>query len=201
MAGSNNKVGTGSSSGYAIVTGSTNIANAWSSVVAGAANSIATTATDSNQSLKHSGIFGSYNTVPIERSHLLVSGYSNSVNAFSSFVSGSINTIEGVPSGSATSYSAAIGLSNHVMASSGWAIGQGNVASGDRSVAVGTGTAASNSDSAALGRYNAAMETDDVLVVGNGTSDTTRSTALRVTADGSVILGHAQGDISMGNYE
>lgn len=46
-----------------------------------------------------------------------------------------------------------------------------------------------------------AMASDDVLVVGTGFSDSIRNTALRVTDDGGVFLGRAQGDISMGSYQ
>jgi hypothetical protein len=55
-------------------------------------------------------------------------------------------------------------------------------------------------NSTALGRYNATMAGNDVLVVGSGSGSSTKFTALRVTDNGSVILGRVQGDIAMGNY-
>lgn len=81
-------------------------------------------------------------------------------------------------------------------------MGYFNKVTGSQGAALGCGLLADKSQSVALGRFNKAMESNDVLVVGTGTGSALadRSTALRVTADGSVLLGRAQGDISMGIY-
>lgn len=199
VSGTGNKVGSGATS-YSIVTGSNNTANAQSSVIAGTYNSIARTATDDTTSLRYSGIFGNYNTIPNSKTNLLVCGYSNTANASESISVGAVNTLQG-PINGVCNYSATIGLGNSVSATSAWAIGWGNAASGTNSTAIGVGTRANATNGSALGRYNNTMATDDVLAIGNGTSDTSRSTALRVTANGSVILGRAQGDIAMGDYQ
>ena len=79
-------------------------------------------------------------------------------------------------------------------------MGYSNTVSGSRAVAIGSGLNASVAQSTALGRFNGPMLSNDVLVVGTGTSATVTNTALRVTSDGGVILGRAQGDVSMGIY-
>lgn len=126
------------------------------------------------------------------------------------------NDVAGPDTTSAPSYhSAAIGSSNEVFSNRGWAIGHGNEIDADYGaaigtsnavttpatfgVAIGTGTMAKNPSSTALGKYNEEMAAGDVLVIGSGSSSV-RHTALRITDDGGVILGSAQGDISMGNY-
>ena len=96
--------------------------------------------------------------------------------------------------------SAAIGDSNKVLSSQGWTMGYWNEVSGTRGLAMGSGTRAAITDSTALGRYNADMVANDVLAIGSGSDSNNRFTALRVTDDGGVILGRAQGDISMGAY-
>ncbi len=83
----------------------------------------------------------------------------------------------------------------------GYAIGYLNVVGGDYGSANGYGLKANVAKGVAIGRYNETMASNDVVVIGSGTSDTSRQTALRVTNDGGVILGRAQGDISMGNYQ
>ena len=150
----------------------------------------------------------------------LVAGLSNSVPAgapttSSSFVAGYNNTIEGAGTNIGATSAAAIGVSNHIMAEFGWAIGYSNEISGRTSMALGydnqvsaqkanalgRGLKVTQNFSTAVGTYNATMASGDVLVVGTGSSDTTRNTALRVTSDGGVTLGRAQGDISMGAYQ
>lgn len=184
-----------------LLVGHNNVGNSQSSVIAGNNNAYAKTGRNSDAAaLQASGLFGTFNSISNSTGGLLVSGYGNSVSATMSTVAGANNTIEGVSSGTNCAYSAAIGLQNHVMATCGWAIGWANSVSGDQGVALGTGTIASNGASTALGRYNATMQSQDVLVIGNGSDYNNRATALRVTADGGVILGRAQGDIDMGIY-
>lgn len=186
--------------GFGTVLGNNNTAFLSAAVVAGGSNTIANGSTTSAHFLSGSGVFGSNNTIPQSRNNLLVAGTSHTVNATHSFVSGNSNTLNGVPVGDASYCSAAIGQSNNVASTTGWAVGYQNTASGTRSLALGSGSKAEQPDSTAIGRYNAPMASNDVLVVGSGTSDSVRSTALRVTNDGGVILGRAQGDISMGQY-
>ena len=200
LAGKSNYVGSANSNGFAAIIGNSNTANAYSSVIVGNSNVVANGATTGTASLAYSGIFGTSNVIPLNCDSLLVSGTANSVNGSYSFASGSTNTVEGATGGPAYN-SAAIGEFNHVAASRGYAIGYQNNVTGDRGVAIGKGVNATNESSTALGRYNATMASGDVLVVGTGSSDTNRSTALRVTSDGGVILGRAQGDISMGAYQ
>jgi hypothetical protein len=131
----------------------------------------------------------------------LVGGSNNSLHTIGGLISGDDNQV-----GSAAApvvvpvWSAAIGEKNSVVSTSGWAMGYFNVASGARSVGIGTGTMAQNANSTAVGRYNSDMASNDVLVIGSGSSVSTRFTALRVTNNGDVILGKAQGDIAMGEY-
>lgn len=193
----------GSGAGYSALFGEGNYVNAYSSVVAGIANEVALTATAASTSsmVKYSGVFGSKNAIANGASSNVVGGYSNSVNSNSSIVGGSINTIEGATAGGTPgNWSAAFGLSNHVMAYEGWCMGRSNTVSAQGGIAVGQGTVADKPAGTALGKWNVGMADGDVLVVGAGTADTARSTALRITSDGSVILGRAQGDISMGAY-
>jgi hypothetical protein len=130
----------------------------------------------------------------------IVSGAQHTTFCSTSLVAGYGNTVGSGWSNLADN-SMAVGQLNQVSSDGGWTIGYQNLVSGSRGVAIGTGTKANTANGTALGKFNASMATTDVLAVGTGTSDTTRSTALRVTSDGSVILGRAQGDISMGNYE
>ena|GEM_PF-6463199 len=201
VAGNTNLVGSGSSSGFSGVFGSANTANIVSSLVAGNQNVLGNNANSFGTCVRYSGVFGMSNVVPQNRYSLLISGGSNSVDAYESLVAGNGNTVNAGTVGWPAYQSTAIGQLNNVNATHGYAIGYWNTVSGDRGVAIGSGTKASNVDSTALGRYNAPMSTGDVLVVGTGTADTARSTALRVTSDGGVILGRAQGDISMGDFQ
>lgn len=75
------------------------------------------------------------------------------------------------------------------------AIGNAIMATGEMTVAFNYHTEASNHSSCAIGKYNKKMvnggaghtQVGDVLVVGNGTSETNRSNALRVTQSGNVL--------------
>ncbi len=203
IVGQGNDCGTGSGAQYAAVIGNSNLGNASSSVIVGASNTFAVGATSLSESFGRSGLFGDSNTVAKNSGSSVVVGTGNTAYANDSFVMGSLNTVNGETIATATRYSAAIGYFNGIAADTGWAIGYQNGVFGSRGVAIGTGTRVSSASTStiALGLYNADTVADDVLVVGNGTSVNNRQTALRITADGSVILGRAQGDISMGNYQ
>ncbi len=220
VVGTGNEVGSGGTSstpgtGYAAVIGNSNLVSGNASVVVGSLNEAADGAPTVSECVRYSAIFGYHNIVPQNGAQLLIGGKENTVNGNSSFVAGSGNTIDGSTVGAVSYYSGVIGDSNQIVSSTGgWAVGSNNTVSAvrgvavgyqnealnTRSIALGTGTQAGNVDSSALGRYNTPMNSDDVLVVGTGTSGTVRSTGLRVTSDGGVILGRAQGDISMGDY-
>lgn len=200
VAGNSNICGTGSTAGYSALLGNSNTVNVYSSVVAGNSNTLASGAVDFANTVRYSGVFGVSNTVPLNRYSLLVTGGYNSVDAHESIVAGYTNTVNGGAVGTAASRSAAFGELNNINAAHGYAIGYQNIVSGDRGVAIGSGANASNANSTALGKYNATMSPGDLLVVGNGIDNNNRSTALTVTTDGSVVLGRAQGDISMGAF-
>lgn len=196
------------SSTYSAVIGAGNDAVASSSLIVGFSNKISYNPTDpvsaitSQNSTRYSVISGSSNTIGYDCETLLVGGKLNTVDAYSTLVSGWTNTVEGATVGAPAYHSAAIGQLNHIMATYGWTMGYSNTVSGSRGVAIGSGAVASIAQSTALGRFNAAMQSNDVLVVGTGTADdvASRNTALRITSDGGVILGRAQGDVSMGVY-
>lgn len=179
------------------VIGNANEGMAKSTLVVGENNDVSLAA---NTLTSYSVVAGLGNVLEKDNSRNLVSGETNTVQASTSFVAGHTNSVKGPTLGTAASYSAAIGAGNNVLAQSGWTMGQYNTVTGDKSTAIGFGLNVSQAYSVAVGAYNASTSTSDVFVVGNGIS-TTRSTAFRVTYSGDVILGKAQGDISMGDYE
>ncbi len=97
-----------------------------------------------------------------------------------------------------TRNSCLIGANNTVTAIHGYAIGYNNLISGNYGVTLGydleIGSATDRA--VALGRWNKSMGPSDVLVIGTGSSDSTRNTALRVTDVGGIFLGRAQGDMN-----
>jgi hypothetical protein len=189
-----------SSGGYLGIIGDHNKAHAKSFLVVGDSNTVsAPTGTGANS--RYSLVVGRSNTINPGTDSNITGGLSNTVYARSSVTIGNLNTVEGPSlSGIRANDSAAIGTGNQIMSTYGWAIGSLNEVTGLNAIALGTGTEARNTDSMAIGRYNSSMEADDVIVVGSGSSVTNRNTALRVTGDGGVIVGRAQGDISMGIY-
>ena len=190
-----------SPTGYLGIIGDTNDVSGRSVLVVGLENSMTPTAVTWDAATKYTAIIGRANVVTGGRESSLIAGISNSVNATSSLISGNANTVEGGTVGAPAWHSAAIGQLNHVMATSGWTMGYSNEVTGYRAIALGSGVKAGAVNSVALGRYNAPMGADDVVALGTGTDENTRNTALRVTADGGVILGRAQGDISMGDFQ
>lgn len=191
-----------STTGQLGIIGNGNEIKGRSVLVIGDTNHISESAASGNE-VKWSLIVGAHNIVHEGtggRQRNIVAGDSNVVGGSNCLVSGYGNNVVSPTAGNPTYQSAAIGSSNAVIADRGWVIGQQSEVTGYRGVAIGTGAEAKNTDSMALGRYNEEMETNDVVVIGSGTSDTVRQTALRVTNDGGVILGRAQGDISMGAY-
>ena len=207
VVGTGNKFGSSGSTaggwkGYAMTVGDNNKTVGRSTLVVGWENTVTPNAVEYTDSVNYSAIFGFQNMLATGGNNaLLVSGTTNTVlYANSSFVAGTNNTLGGLTSGGKSYSSAAIGNSNLVGSTAGWALGAYNTVSADNGVAIGKGAKADQPNTVGLGRYNASMATDDVMVVGTGTDDTHRNTALRVTSDGSVVLGRAQGDISMGGY-
>ncbi len=193
-------------SGQLGIIGTGNLIKAKNTLIVGDYNKVSENAANTAEEVLQSLVVGGWNQVRKGtggRGRNLVSGNGNTLDGSNCFVTGFGNTVESSIVGGITYQSAAIGSSNHIMSDRGYAIGQQNEVTGYRGIAMGTGGQAKNSESTALGRYNAEMESNDILVVGVGTSTATadRSTALRVTSDGGVILGRAQGDISMGDYQ
>lgn len=135
------------------------------------------------------------------RSGSIVAGTGNTVDASTTLVSGSNNLAEGVGSLQMRN-SCIIGGANEAQAEHAYVFGYNNAVEGDYGSALGYGLqiGATTEKAVALGRWNEETETNDVLVVGTGASAAAPATALRITDDGSVILGRAQGDISMGIY-
>lgn len=189
-----------SAGGYGGVIGNSNNVWGYSSLVVGNENLVSNTATTLQDSTRYSVIAGFQNVINNNSESLLVAGKTNTVLANATLVTGASNTVSGSAIGTPAWNSAAIGQFNLIASNYGWTMGYGNTVSGSRAVAFGNGVVASNAQSTALGRFNSTMQSNDVLVVGTGTTDTTRSTALRVTSDGGVILGRVQGDVSMGIY-
>jgi hypothetical protein len=144
-------------------------------------------------------VIGSGNAANLARSSM-VSGSSNTTSCVSSLVTGSANMV-GASLSSPANFSMAVGQLNQISSDYGWTMGYQNLVSASRGTAIGVGAKANIANGTALGRYNSTMATDDVLVIGTGSAEGTRNTAVRVTSDGSVILGRAQGDIGMGIYQ
>lgn len=139
-------------------------------------------------------------------------GQNNYLRGARSLVTGMDNLVAGPGSSygnysDLTSETAVLGKANQVYSGRAFAVGFDNFVTGYDGIAIGSGLDVTNGSSTALGQYNDTMKSEDVLVVGTGTGipsdpdNIERMTALRITDDGSVILGRAQGDISMGAYE
>lgn len=192
---------------YLGVFGYGNNVTANNSLVAGVSNNLG-----SEQS--RSIISGYNNVLSGQHYDNLVTGYSNAVKANATLVSGALNSLDGPALNQGTSYSAAIGYFNQIATWNGYAVGCNNEVKGHYGVALGCSNIVSSSYGCALGgglkvteggatavgSWNAPMATGDVFVVGTG-SPTTPATGLTVKYGGSVILGRAQGDISMGEYQ
>lgn len=77
--------------------------------------------------------------------------------------------------------------------------GRNTVASGLNSHAEGFGTIAAGANQTAMGKYNVS-DTTSLLIIGNGTSDTDRSNALKVDASGNVYTGSANAKLATESY-
>ena len=222
---------TTSPNGFIGVIGNANKVNAASSMVLGENNKIShdgmsTTTPQAFRML----VVGDGNTLKNGGANTILGGYNNTASAFNSLVIGEINTVTGPMIGSMAYDSAAIGSGNQLTTTYGWAIGLNNRVLGNAGVAIGNANQANAPDSAILGTYNiidansnysyalggglrvtqpgavalgtwnAPMVAGDKLVVGCGDM-AAPATALRITSDGGVILGRAQGDISIGAYQ
>lgn len=126
-------------------------------------------------------------------------GANNLLNATYCWAMGINNAVQGNV-GVAIGSGNQIGISDQPIVVESVAIGSSNIVSSNYSYAFGGGLRVTQPGSLALGCWNAPMVAGDVMVVGCGNS-TTPTTALRVTSNGGVILGRAQGDISMGAYQ
>lgn len=214
-AGENIYVGTGnniySPAGLAGAIGNNNQIKAESTWVVGDSNNVAWAQPNP---ARYSIVAGTNNVLTGGRNRNLVSGNSNTVNATNSFVSGENNTIDGFTVGSGANNVGVIGSGNLIASPHGWttgyyneiagdygmALGYSNIVSKSWGYALGAGLRVTEPGAVAIGVWNAPMIAGDVLAVGTGVNLNNRSTALRVTNNGGVILGRAQGDISMGDY-
>ena len=190
----------GTFGGYAAMVGHSNKAYAYNSLVVGSKNELTKDATQVAAVARYSTVLGYQNKVPGPSDATFVSGSGNTVLGNNIFAAGSNHTVQGPVIDAPTNNSAALGEANLIASNTGWAMGACSSVSGDQALALGVGLTATNSESTALGRFNAPMLTEDVLVVGCGTAAGNRANAIRVTSDGGVVLGRAQGDISMGAY-
>lgn len=82
-------------------------------------------------------------------------------------------------------YATATGYSTTASGQSAHAEGQSTVASGNYSHATNLGTKATASSQTAIGKYNA-TDSNALFIIGNGTSDSARSNALKVATSGVV---------------
>jgi hypothetical protein len=138
----------------------------------------------------------------------LIAGSGNSVEANNSLVTGLNNDIH--PISDTARNSCLIGGNNQVITNHGYAIGYNNTITGNYGATLGYGLNVTPTNGVAIGKWNKDMFTNDVFVVGAGSADNDRDTALRVTNDSSMVLGSTsggkvtlakpQGDISMGVY-
>jgi hypothetical protein len=199
-----------SPNGQAAVIGSANKMRGTYSLTIGSGNENYTPTDSVHENRQSNSLVVGYNNMAAgDRSNCIISGSTNKVDANATLVSGYNNDVQSVAS-IETRNSGIIGGNNIVTSPHAYAMGYTNTVSGDYGHAYGTGLKATQSCSVAVGKYNASMVSGDVFAVGTGTSDTSRTTALRATSDGSVILGSAasgkvilakaQGDISMGQY-
>jgi hypothetical protein len=100
----------------------------------------------------------------------------------------------------------ALGYDNTASANYAMALGNKNTVTGQYAVTLGAFVTAQAFDSVVIGRWNVIegnstswQGTDPVFVVGNGTSDTARTNAMKILKDGSVLI-PAKGDLSMGSF-
>lgn len=196
------------SSAYSGMIGSFNNARSLVSLTVGNSNNLTTSATNSSTAARFTSVFGYSNDVTGPSFCNLLIGEDNSVQSDHSFVAGDSNTIGGATSGTATNNSLAIGFQNLITANQSWTIGADNEITSNESAAFGTGLSADAVGCTFVGEFNAATgaslttraSDEPVFVVGNGTADNARSTAVTVLRDGDVIITKRQGDISMGSF-
>lgn len=149
----------------------------------------------------------------------IAAGTFNTASGFAAFGFGSHNQATGsytLASGrsNATSadYAMAHGLNNQAIGVASHAGGNYTIASGAFSTAEGYFTTAPSYASVAFGRFNTVpagqdpnswVASDQLFVIGNGTSDTSRNNALEVKKDGTVTIQKvpAKGGINMGIYQ
>ncbi|NHZ86933.1 MAG: hypothetical protein GWP19_13840, partial [Planctomycetia bacterium] len=91
--------------------------------------------------------------------------------------------------GSIGNQSIAMGHSTTASGTGSTAMGSYTTASGDNSTAIGRYTIADESDLTVVGVYNDASDNDELFIVGNGTSSSSRSNAFEVESDGDIRAG------------
>lgn len=192
-----------SDTSYSGIIGSRNVSRSKSSLTVGNDNKMVSTSNEvpTSDFVTSSAVVGTENILKANSTSSVVIGKTNTAQVDSSLIAGKGNDVEGPSADAELSFnSAAIGFQNVVASTTGWAIGESNTVGANRGTAIGIGGLADKADAVVIGKFNRSVVAGDALTVGAGTSATNRVTALRVTADGTVVLGKAQGDISMGSY-
>jgi hypothetical protein len=108
-------------------------------------------------------------------------GYGTESIGLSSTALGNKTTADG-------DYSTAMGWNTTASGNHSIAMGYNSLASGYASTVIGYNTVANEDYATALGKYNDSTVTGELLTVGNGTSDTTRSNAFEVYMNGDVVV-------------
>lgn len=144
-----------------------------------------------------------YGNTAYSGSYSLLSGSTNWVNGSTNTLFGTSNTVNfDSEEGTYPVNNLLLGSYNYVYGSSNSLLAGENNYGGDGIVAsalIGRGLISYWSYAAVVGSYNATPSGDLRFVVGSGDS-VTRSNALEVYADGTVIIPKAQGDILMGEF-
>lgn len=122
-------------------------------------------------------------------SQSLASGYSSFAMGESDTASASRSIAIGSLSKATANYGVAIGRETIATGTQSLAMGYQTEAIGNTSTALGYNTFANGDYSLAIGMFNNTASSDELLTIGNGTSTSTRSNALEVHKNGTVILG------------
>lgn len=125
-------------------------------------------------------------------------GHSNDVKNISGAI-GWQNNVNYDATGQYPRYAFATGVLNYVLGNGSFASGRMNDITADESAAIGEGIVITDDNATVVGTYNE-DKASVRFVVGVGADGVSRSNALEVHDDGSVIINQAQGDISMGGF-
>lgn len=120
----------------------------------------------------------SQNNIGVERSGAV--GNNNTITGYNCFAAGMSNRVS-------ANQSSAIGNMNTVSGYNSLAAGAGNNVSGDASLALGYYNIAAGSYQTVVGKYSAS-NTSNLFIVGNGTSNSARSNAFTVDANGNAVV-------------